>query len=59
MGRIPGEAQLARILPVVRVRASSPFNGWAPRALWLDPEVEVVVRHLQGPGLRHATVVAV
>lgn len=53
-----GETQLAGILSVVRARASSPFNGWAPRALWLEPEVTVDVRYLaQGPGLRHAVLV--
>ena len=50
-----GETQLVRILSVVRARASSPFTGWTPRALWLEPELEVNVRYLaQGPGLRHA-----
>jgi len=54
-----GEAQLAGILSVVRARARSPFIGWAPRALWLEPEVTVEVRYLaQGPGLRHATLLA-
>lgn len=53
-----GEAQLAGILSAVRARATSPFASWAPRALWLEPEIEVVVRYLeQGPGLRHATIV--
>jgi bifunctional non-homologous end joining protein LigD len=50
-----GEVHLAGILSVVRARATSPFTGWAPRALWLEPEVTVEVRYLaQGPGLRHA-----
>jgi len=50
-----GKAQLAGILSAVRARATSPFIGWAPRALWLEPEVTVEVRYLaQGPGLRHA-----
>jgi bifunctional non-homologous end joining protein LigD len=50
-----GEAHLAGILSAVRARATSPFTGWAPRALWLEPEVTVEVRHLaHGPGLRHA-----
>lgn len=50
------ETQLAGILSAVRARAGSPFSGWAPRGLWLEPEVEVGVRYLaQGPGLRHAT----
>jgi hypothetical protein len=53
-----GEAQLAGILSAVRARATSPFAGWAPRALWLEPEVTVEVRYLaQGPGLRHAVLV--
>jgi bifunctional non-homologous end joining protein LigD len=53
-----GEAQLAGVLSAVRARASSPFTGWAPRALWLEPEVTVDVRYLgQGPGLRHATLI--
>jgi bifunctional non-homologous end joining protein LigD len=51
-----GETQLAGILTTVRARPSSPFTGWAPRALWLEPEVTVDLRYLpQGPGLRHAT----
>jgi bifunctional non-homologous end joining protein LigD len=54
-----GEAQLAGILSAVRARATSPFTGWAPRALWLEPDVTVEVRYLaQGPGLRHAVLVA-
>src|SRR6185436_18546358 len=53
-----GEAQLAGILSAVRARATSPFTGWAPRALWLEPDVTVEVRYLdQGPGLRHAVLV--
>ena len=53
-----GEGPLAAILSVARARASSPFTGWTPRGLWLEPEVEVEVRHLaQGPGLRHAVLV--
>lgn len=53
-----GEAQLAGILSAVRARATSPFTGWAPRALWLEPEVTVEVRYLaHGPGLRHAVLV--
>jgi bifunctional non-homologous end joining protein LigD len=53
-----GEAQLAGILSAARARATSPFTGWAPRALWLEPEVTVEVRYLaQGPGLRHAVLV--
>jgi bifunctional non-homologous end joining protein LigD len=53
-----GEVPLARILSAVRARAMSPFTGWAPRALWLEPEVIVDVRYLaQGPGLRHAVLV--
>lgn len=51
-----GETELAGILSVARPRSSSPFGGLAPRALWLEPEVEVTVRYLApGPGLRHAT----
>jgi bifunctional non-homologous end joining protein LigD len=50
------ETQLAEILSAVRPRKSSPFTGWTPTALWLEPEVVVGVRYLaQGPGLRHAT----
>lgn len=41
-----GEAQLAGIGSAVRARATSPFTGWAPRALWLEPEVTVEVRSL-------------
>jgi bifunctional non-homologous end joining protein LigD len=53
-----GEAQLAGILSAVRARATSPFTGWAPRALWLQAEVTVDVRYLaQGPGLRLAVLV--
>jgi hypothetical protein len=53
-----GEGQLAGILSAGRARATSPFIGWAPRALWLEPEVTVEVRYLaQGPGLRHAVLV--
>jgi bifunctional non-homologous end joining protein LigD len=53
-----GEAQLAGVLSAVRARASSPFTGWAPPALWLEPVVTVDVRYLgQGPGLRHATLI--
>ena len=53
-----GEAHLAGILSAVRARATSPFTGWAPRALWLEPEVTVEVRYLaSGPGLRHAVLV--
>ena len=50
------ETPLAAILSGAQARPSSPFNGWAPRALWLEPEMTVDVRYLaQGPGLRHAT----
>ena|SRR5438270_8310559 len=50
-----GETQLAGILSAVRARATSPFTGWPPRALWFQPEVTVEVRYpAQGPGLRHA-----
>jgi hypothetical protein len=53
-----GEAQLAGILSAVRARATSPFTGWAPRAVWLEPDVTVEVRYLApGPGLRHAVLV--
>lgn len=52
-----GETQLAAILSAARARPASPFTGWAPRALWLEPDMTVDVRYLaQGPGLRHATV---
>ena len=41
-----------------RAMMTSPFTGWAPRALWLEPDVTVEVRYLaQGPGLRHAVLV--
>lgn len=51
-----GETQLAAILAAARARTSSPFTGWAPQALWLEPEMTVGVRYLgPGPGLRHAT----
>jgi bifunctional non-homologous end joining protein LigD len=53
-----GETPLATILAAVRARPSSPFTGWAPRALWLEPDMTVEVRYLaQGPGLRHATLI--
>ncbi|MCA1846047.1 MAG: ATP-dependent DNA ligase [Actinobacteria bacterium] len=53
-----GEAQLAGILSAVRARTTSPFTGWAPRALWLEPDVTLQVRYLaQGPGLRHAVLI--
>jgi hypothetical protein len=53
-----GEAHLAGILSAVRARATPPFTGWAPRALWLEPKVKVEVRYLApGLGLRHAVLV--
>lgn len=53
-----GEARLAAILSAARARQTNPFTGWAPPALWLEPDVAVSVRYLAlGPGLRHATLV--
>lgn len=50
--------QLAGILSAARARARSAFADWSPRAMYLEPDVVVVVRYLaQGPGLRHATLV--
>ncbi len=61
VGAVEGfsQAQLAGILTGVRARESSPFAGWAPRAMYLEPELVVGVWYLApGPGLRHATLVA-
>jgi bifunctional non-homologous end joining protein LigD len=53
--------QLAEVLTLLRARSASPFRGWSPNALFVDPEVTVEVRYLASDpaGLRHATFVGV
>jgi bifunctional non-homologous end joining protein LigD len=49
--------QLAEILELLRARPGSPFRGWSPGALFVEPEVAVEIRYLslEPSGLRHAT----